>query len=282
MYKNITITGFSDEISPKITEQFEHLNKLGIEYFDPRGVDGVNISQLDEVQSAELKKKMEQYGIKVACIGSPIGKKKITDEFDPNMVVLKNTIRVAKELGTKYIRIFSFYVPEGEAGKYRDEVMRRMKKMTALAENEDIILLHENEKGIYGDTAKRCEDILKTVNSKSLGCIFDPANFVQCGEVVYPDAFNALKPFIDYLHIKDALADGSVVPAGMGIGGVEEVISSLINDGFSGFACLEPHLGSFEGLAKLELDDKMEKLPEGGEGTFTLAFNALKEIMERI
>ena len=73
MYKNITITGFSDEISPKITEQFEHLNKLGIEYFDPRGVDGVNKSQLDEVQSAELKKKMEQYGIKVACIGSPIG-----------------------------------------------------------------------------------------------------------------------------------------------------------------------------------------------------------------
>lgn len=281
MYKNITITGFSDEISPKITEQFEHLNKLGIEYFDPRGVDGVNISQLDEVQSAELKKKMEQYGIKVACIGSPIGKIKITDEFEPHMELLKNTIRVAKELGTKYIRIFSFYVPEGEAEKYRDEVMRRMKEMTALAENEDIILLHENEKGIYGDTAKRCEDILKTVNSKSLGCIFDPANFVQCGEVVYPDAFNALKPFIDYLHIKDALADGSVVPAGMGIGGVEEVISSLINDGFSGFACLEPHLGSFEGLENLEEDDTMLKLEKSDSAKFTLAYKSLCKILDK-
>ena len=277
------ISGFADEIDEKIKVQFEHLNKLGISYFEPRGINGTNIADIDDNQLAELKADMEKYGIKVSSIGSPIGKIGIKDDFDGHLLKLKRVIEIAKALGTKYIRIFSFFMPEGEnPADWRDEVMSRMKKMCELAEKEGVVLLHENEKDIYGDTAERCLDIFETVKSPALKGVFDPANFVQCNVKVYPDAFKMLKEHIVYMHIKDALANGEVVPAGYGIGGVEDIIKELDADGYEGFLSLEPHLGSFRGLENLETGDEMLRLPESTPEKFTMAYEALKNILERV
>ena len=60
------------------------------------------------------------------------------------------------------------------------------------------------------------------------------------------------------------------------------VLQELLSGGYDGFLSVEPHLGTFAGLAGLELDDKMAGLPQGGEGTFTLAYRALEEILDRI
>lgn len=277
-----TISGFSDEIDEKITAQFEHLNKLGISYFEPRGINGVNIADIDDFQLEELKNDMKKYGIKVSSIGSPIGKIGINDEFEPHLEKLKRVIHIAKELGTKYIRIFSFFIPEGDKPeKYRDEVMKRMKAMCDVAEKEGVILLHENEKQIYGDVATRCLDIFETVNSPVLKGVFDPANFVQVGEETYPKAFNMLKEHIVYMHIKDALENGDVVPAGYGIGEVESIIEALYESGYEGFLSLEPHLGSFNGLEGLEIEDDMLKLAKSTPKKFTLAYESLNKILER-
>ena len=84
------------------------------------------------------------------------------------------------------------------------------------------------------------------------------------------------------MHIKDALSESNrVVPAGIGDGNLEFIVTDFIKN-CNGFLSLEPHLGAFEGLADLELDDSMLSLPQGGEGTFTVAFNALKKILEKI
>lgn len=272
------ISGFADEISENTTRQFEHLNSLGIEYFEPRGIDGKNISELTADEAKSLKAKMDKYGIKVSSIGSPIGKININDDFEEHMELLGRVIETAKILDTKYIRIFSFYV-DGEYEKNRDKVIEQMKRMVALAEGNNIILLHENEKGIYGDIASRCEDILRSVNSKHLRAVFDPANFVQCGQKTYPEAFDMLYPYIEYMHIKDALENGDVVPAGYGVGCVGKIIAALDCGGYTGFVSLEPHLGSFTGLDALEEDDKMTKLEGSTPEKFTLAYNALKKLL---
>lgn len=283
MEKRFVISGFADEIDESTDKQFVHLNKLGIEYFEPRGIDGKNIADLNDDEVMRLKEKMEKYGIKASSIGSPIGKIKITDDFEPHVEKLKRVIRTAKMLGSKYIRVFSFFIPsDDECPRYRDEVMCRMRSMAEIAESEGVILLHENEKEIYGDAASRCLDILKTIDSPYLRCVFDPANFVQCGQPVYPEAYQMLRPYIEYMHIKDALADGSVVPAGFGIGGVENVITDLKNSGYSGFLSLEPHLGSFTGLENLELSDEMLKGDKSTPEKFTCAYSALNKILERI
>ena len=279
---NIKFSGFADEISPDTTLQFEHLNKLNIEYFEPRGIDGKNISDLTLDEAYALKQKMDKYGIKVSSIGSPIGKIFITDDFEPHIKKLDHTIKIAKILGTKYIRMFSFFIPKGEdAGNYRDEVIKRLKEMTSFAEKENIILLHENEKEIYGDIASRCVDVIESVNSPNLKAVFDPANFVQCGQNTL-EAYEKLHNYVEYIHIKDSKKDGTIVPAGMGDGNIKEFLSFFAKKGYDGFISLEPHLGNFDGLQKLELDDSMLKLPKAGEDTFTLAFDSLCRIIEQI
>ncbi len=276
------ITGFADEIDKNVDIQLESIRALGMQYFDPRNVDGKVISLLSEEEAKALAEKMKQYGIGAGCIGSRIGKISITDEFAPHMEELENTIRVAKCLGTKYIRIFSFYIPEGEKpDAYRDAVMDRMRQMAALAEKEGVILLHENEKGIYGDTAARCVDVLKTVASPALRCVFDPANFVQCGEQPY-EAFEMLFPYISYMHIKDARADGVNVPAGEGLGEIPEILKYLSEKNYNGFLCLEPHLGAFDGLEALEQSDEMLKLEKSDAGKFATAYYALEKILQKL
>ena len=278
------ISGFADEIAEAIDVQFEVLNKLDIKYFEVRGVDGKNISTLNDEEVLALKAKMEQYGIAVSSIGSPIGKIKIEEDFAPHFDVFKKVVNIAKTLGTKYIRMFSFYHEGGDewTAAEREEVLNRLRQMISYAKEQDVILLHENEKGIYGDTADRCIDLMKELYCDNFKAVFDPANFVQCGQDT-KYAFDNLKDYIEYMHIKDArFEDGKVVPAGMGDGNVAYVLKGLFAGGYDGFLSLEPHLGSFAGLAALELDDKMMDLPEGGEGTFTLAYRALCDILDGI
>ena len=278
------ISGFSDEIEKSVDVQFEVLNKLNIKYFEVRGVDGKNISTLTDEEVLTLKSKMEQYGIKVSSIGSPIGKIKIEEDFAPHFEVFKHVVNIAKTLGTKYIRMFSFYHEGGDewTAEEREEVLARLRQMIAYAKEQDVMLLHENEKGIYGDTADRCIDLMKELACDNFKAVFDPANFVQCGQDT-KYAFDNLKEYVEYMHIKDArFEDGRVVPSGMGDGNVAYVLKALFENGYNGFLSLEPHLGSFEGLAELELDDKMEGLPKGGEGTFTLAYRALCDILDEI
>lgn len=276
------LSGFSDEIAGDVDTQFRVLNRLGIRYFEPRGIDEKNISTLDDEEVLALKGKMEAYGIRASSIGSPIGKIDLADDFEAHFQVFRRVVRTAKLLGTRYIRMFSFYHDGGEwDAKSREQVLERLRRLIGCAREEDVVLLHENEKDIYGDTADRCLDLMRELSCDHFKLVFDPANFVQCGQDTR-EAYGKLKDYIEYVHIKDAkLEDGSVVPAGCGDGNVVYVLRQLFAVGYSGFLSLEPHLGSFKGLAQLEKGDVMSDLPEGGEGTFTIAYEALKTILEK-
>ena len=290
------ISGFADEIAEDVDTQFRVLNKLDIRYFEPRGIDGKNIAELSDGEVAALKEKMERCGIKASSIGSPIGKIRLDEDFQAHFEKFQRVVDIAERLDAGYIRMFSFYPPErpdsaagegdGAAHEWtageREEVIRRLRRMTAYAGERDVVLLHENEKGIYGDTAERCADLMRELGCRHFQAVFDPANFVQCGQDT-KEAYEALRSFIAYVHVKDArVEDRSVVPAGAGDGNVGHILKGLLDSGYEGYLSLEPHLGSFSGLADLELDDKMQNLPQGGEGTFTLAYRALEEILDKI
>ena len=278
------ISGFADEIAESVDTQFEVLNKLNIGFFEPRGIDGKNISTLNDGEITLLKEKMTKAGIQISSIGSPIGKMKLEDDFDEHFAKFQRVVEIAKLLDTKYIRMFSFYHNGGDVWteEERRTVLARLRQMIDYAKEQDVVLLHENEKDIYGDTADRCADLMKELACDHFKAVFDPANFVQCGQDT-KYAYSILKDHITYMHIKDALLEsGRVVPAGLGDGNVAYILEELFKNGYDGFLSLEPHLGSFAGLADLELDDKMMDLPQSGEGTFTLAYRALCDILDRI
>lgn len=278
------LSAFADEIDPMLATQMDVLDRYGIKHIEMRGVNGKSLVQHSPEEVKEFKKQLDVRGFSISAIGSPIGKIKITDDFVPHLELFKHTVQIAKILETRYIRMFSFYIPEGESPDlYRAEVMDRWSRFMEAAEGTGLTLLHENEKGIYGDTAERCLDLLEMMNCSYVKAVFDPANFVQCGVKTYPEAFNMLGEHVIYMHIKDALyKDHSVVPAGHGDGMLKDILAELKNSGFTGFLSLEPHLADFVGFAALEPASTVNRMPEGGTKQFAIAVEALKKILKEI
>lgn len=278
------ISAFADEIHPDLDLQIKGLKENEIDYIEVRGVNGKNVTEytIDEIK--EIKKTLNENGIKVSAVGSPIGKIQITDDFAEHMELFKHTVAIAEAFDTKYIRMFSFRMSDDEdKAQHRDEVMSRLKQMLDYIQGKNIVLLHENEKGIYGDTAERCKDILDTFNSPQLRATFDPANFIQCGVETYPSAYELLKDDIEYMHIKDAyLANKEVVPVGSGDGHVKEILTALNKKGFTGFLSLEPHLSNFVGFSALEKQTLEKAAGDKGRATFDIATNALKDVLKEV
>jgi sugar phosphate isomerase/epimerase len=240
------LSGFGDEIDPDPAIQASVLLALGASHIEVRSAWGTNVSELAPSRVAELKDILDAKGLKVSAVASPIGKVDISLPVEHELDRLRQIISVAKGLDTTYIRIFSFYRGEGQsAGDIRDDVLARMRALAALAEESGVVLLHENEKDIYGDTPQRVLDIMESVNSPALRVAWDNANFVQVGVKPYTDGYAMLRPYLEYFQVKDALSTtGAVVPAGEGDGELDATIAALKADGYSGFASLEPHLAS--------------------------------------
>ncbi|MCU6482018.1 sugar phosphate isomerase/epimerase family protein [Arthrobacter sp. A2-55] len=239
-----TLSGFGDEVDPDPKVQVAVLQALGASHIEVRSAWGTNVSELDDAQVAELKAVLDGAGMKVSAVASPIGKVDISLPADHEVTRLRRIIEVAKALDTRYIRLFSFFRAADQTPEdIRDAVMERMSLMAAEAEGAGVVLIHENEKEIYGDTPERVLDILETVNSPALRAAWDNANFVQVGVKPFTDAYAMLRPHLEYLQVKDAVAaTGVVVPTGEGDGELMETLAALRSDGYTGFASLEPHL----------------------------------------
>ena len=276
------IYAFADEASPLIDGQIIALKENGLDGLEIRNVDNVNVSDISDAKAKEVRKKLDNAGLSVWSVGSPIGKIDIVkDNFDLHTEKFRRTLEIAEILGAKNIRLFSFYIPkESDPSEYRNEVIERLGKFIGIASETGIELCHENEKGIYGDNAERCLEIYKAL--PEMKAIFDPANFVQCG-VDTLSAWEMLKTYVKYLHIKDALPDGNVVPAGKGSGNLEYILSDYKKTGGTALT-LEPHLKVFAGLSALETEGEKSAVGEiysykTNEEAFRAAADALKALI---
>jgi len=244
-YPGFTLTGFADEIDSDLETQLSVLESLDIEHIEVRSVGAQNVLDLDDDEIESVKAELDSRGFTVSSIGSPIGKVDVTDPFEPHLERFERAMDVAERFETKYIRLFSYYIPEGEdPADYRDEVLRRMRRKAELAEERGLVLLNENEKDLYGDTPGRMRDIHLAVDSPNLRMVFDPANYLELGIRPYPDALLQVVEFVEYLHVKDAKLGvrGEMRPAGEGDGRIPETLEALAARGFEGYLSLEPHL----------------------------------------
>jgi sugar phosphate isomerase/epimerase len=237
----VKLSGFADEISQDLNVQLDTLETLGLTHFEFRGVWGKNVLGLSTEELQKVKAEIDRRGIRVSALGSPIGKAPIDADFAEYQQRVQHAIDVALRMETPYIRMFSFYCNDRDAD--RDEVMRRMQAMVDMASASGVTMLHENEKGIYGEQPDRCLDMHQTVTGRNFRATFDPANFVQAGVRPFDEAYPLLEPYIAYFHIKDAImGEGRVVPAGEGDGQIREIMTAAVASGYDGFLSLEPHL----------------------------------------
>lgn len=274
------IYAFADEASPQLSGQIQALLENSLDGMEIRNVDGENVSALSPEKARIIRRRMDDAGLAVWSIGSPLGKADITDDFYKQTEMLKRMLEIADILGAAHLRLFSFYTPETDRDAWRDVVLERLGTFTEIARGSGVMLCHENEKGIFGDTAARCAELHRAL--PALHAVFDPANFVQCREDAAA-AWRLLRPYVRYLHIKDALPSGSVVPAGCGAGHIPEILADYAARGGAAVT-LEPHLAEFVGLSALERAGETSRIGAvyrypTAEAAFASAADALRKLL---
>ena len=268
------LAAFADEIDPNPDVQIEHCLKNGVRYIELRSAIGLNVLDFPRPFQEEFKRKLDDVGMGVCCIGSPIGKVKLDQPFGLHLDRFRIALDMAEFFGAPFIRIFSYYPAEGSTraelvARFRDEVIRRMQQKLDCMRGSKVVLVHENEANIYGETGADCADLHRALPSLQFRAAFDSANFIMGGEdpgVNWP----LLKPYVAHFHIKDAVAaTKTMVPAGCGDARIGEILQDAYASGYHGFLTLEPHLratGQFSGFS--------------GSDLFAKAADALKGVLK--
>jgi sugar phosphate isomerase/epimerase len=252
------LAAFADEISPNLDEQIKVCVANGVEAFELRGVNNLNVLDFDKTLQREIRTKLKDNGLGVASIGSPIGKVKINEPFGAHFDRFKIAVDLADFFEAPFIRIFSYYPADqnDDILKHRDEVLRRMRAKVDYLGDRPVVLVHENEADIYGEKVAQCVDMMKSIDSARLRSAFDFANFVHAGENPLEN-WPKLKPYTVHIHIKDMRkSDKKIVPAGEGDGQIESILADLGRSGYRGYLTMEPHLamaGQFRGHTGPEL-----------------------------
>ena len=278
--KKYLLSAFADEASSLLDGQVAALKRNGIKNIEIRNLDGSCIIDRGETYVKEVKLRLDSEGIGVSAIGSYIGKYNITLPLEPHLEAHKRAINAAQILGTERLRMFSFFIPKGEdPADYRGRVMENMNRLLDMCDGTGVVCCHENESGIYGNTAERVLDLHTTLGSRLKG-IFDPANYIQNHENP-PEIFESIYPFTEYLHIKDALlSDGAVVPAGDGDGDISGILERFSRAEDVRLLTVEPHLTVFAGLKDLQSEGLKHKFTyESQDAAFDAAVTALKNIL---
>ncbi len=266
----IRLCAFSDEYNSDLDKQIEGLGRCNISLMEIRTVNGKNIADIDVDLAAEYRRKLDANGISVWSIGSPIGKVDIEEDFEEYLKKVHHVCALANIFGTKRVRMFSFYNAYGKS----ELVMERLRKMVDVAAMYDVVLCHENEKEIYGDTIERVLEIRDKV--PGLNFVYDPANFVQCKQDC-DEAINKLYSFTDYFHIKDVDSSEQLVPSGYGEGRLRELIQKIDRDTV---LTLEPHLRIFDGFGSIDNTDMKHRFTyRTNEEAFMAAYDALVALL---
>jgi sugar phosphate isomerase/epimerase len=238
------LSAFADEAADTADLQIQALKRAGLKFIDLRGIEGHNISVLPLDIAEQVQKKLAAAGISVGMFGSPIGKIDIADDIAIDLGKLEHLGKLSSIFGCKAVRIFSYYnKTKLDAAVWQERSLSNLSKLRDLAGKLGLVLYHENEHAIFGDSVEHVALLASRLRQPngSFRLIFDFDNYNQCGEDVW-QAWLKLKPTTDAFHLKDSDASKQHVPVGQGAGQVSKILADALASGWSGPLSLEPHL----------------------------------------
>ena len=244
-------SGIADEAGKDIATQIRAHRELGWNHIELRMIDGNNVTAMPDDAFDSACEKLAAAAIQVSCFGSAIANWARPITCDPHIDIsdLTRAIPRMQTLNVPFIRVMSYPndperpLPEAE---WRREAIRRVKRLAAMAEDGDIMLVHENCSGWGGLSAENSNILLGEVNSPALKVVFDTGNPVTYGQNSW-DYYQSVKKDIAYVHIKDARkVDGKdmYTYCGEGDGYVREILADLLNHGYDSGISIEPHLAA--------------------------------------
>lgn len=269
----IRLCGFSDEAADDLQGQVDALKRNGIYLTELRSVDKKNVADFSVQEADNYKKILDDNGISVWSVGSPLGKVDIGVDFNEYLNKVKHVCELACTLGTDKIRMFSFYNAYNQSTKVFDY----LSQMVEVGKTFGVSMCHENEKEIFGDTFAHVQEIQRNVNG--LKYVYDPANYLQVGDDVN-QTVDAMHKSACYFHIKDVVqATGELVPAGYGDGQIQRIVDQITDDKV---LTLEPHLALFSAYGLIDNTEMKHKFRfDTNAQAFDFAVKSLKDILAK-
>jgi L-ribulose-5-phosphate 3-epimerase len=249
----------TDEVSPHFAEALDWAAQQGLKHVEVRVIDGQNAAALTDEQAMEVRRQVEARGLFISAIASPLFKCALDssrptasgdtfgqkeESVESHFAKLERVIQIAKLLGTTRIRIFSFW-RETDPNFYRADIVRYLQQAAAIAFNEGMLLLLENEPSCNGGFAEEVAAIVRSVDSPAVKGLWDPGNEAYGGRESFPLGYELMKDILAHVHLKDAYigADGKsrCVPLGSGDIPLIAHLKALAADGYDGLFTIETH-----------------------------------------
>ncbi len=266
----------TDGISRDLEHALQVATEHDLEYAELQFVWDKEAGDLDDDQMAKALALVDKYGVKVSSItrhnfvGLLVGEVEVGDAVhQKHMAALQRCIDMAKAFDTMIVRTMSFrkemiifgYNGAEDWNASRgawDKLIELLTPAVKLAEANDITLSVETGNNAMITSAVLARKFIDDMGSDNLKLMWDPANTLYCGEVVWPDGFDALRGgYISHVHIKDCRVDipaAAVWQCEMGTAEMapylEGIAAGLKEENYDGVVSLEsvyhPTGGSYE------------------------------------
>ena len=266
------LAAINDEIGPTLDESISFAKQYGIQWFEMRSAQTPGKTQYCETLSSpalrELKKRLDDNGLRISVLDTSVLKCALPgttpvkredfyvryfaelglnddDLYRKRFEMLKRGIDVAHALGTRDVRVFSFWRVE-DPKQVVPRVAEHLNELAEAARKEDGRMLLEDETSTNVATSDETAEMFRLVPSSGLALNWDPSNSAALEGSPFPDGYAKLpKNRIANVHIH---AEGLLGPkqpldwAG--------IFHAMLKDGYTGRFSLETHRGRGPGNVK--------------------------------
>jgi L-ribulose-5-phosphate 3-epimerase len=257
----IPTAAITDEFSFDLDIALDAMAGVGMTGAELRLIGDRNIIDFSDDEIARVRQRVEQRGMTVLSIASPVLKCVLPDappldeRFQQDVFGSSYTIadqprlserafEIAEQSGAKIIRVFSYWrttAPE----QCLDQIVSALRDLADRAAKRGLIIGLENEHACNVATGVEAGRVLAALDHPALKSIWDPANASILGEVPFPDGYSALPQHrIVHVHAKDCHVHGHTPTWGpLGEMGIDwrGQIAALTRDGYTGAISLETH-----------------------------------------
>jgi sugar phosphate isomerase/epimerase len=144
-----------------------------------------------------------------------------------------------------------------------DTFVESLREVLPVAEDVEVDLHVEPEPDLLIETATEFQEFAERIDHPQIRCNFD-AGHLFCVDEDPVEAFDALEPFVDHVHLEDIPDDRSHEHTQLGDGAmpINEFLGALDDRNYEGFVTVE--LYPYEETAAATARDAMASLEDGG------------------